>query len=68
MSERTAYIVSYFHDGVAIAAIPVEIENDIIKIVKVDNQYPKVFKDFPLIGCYDICWNAIINSRTFYPN
>ena len=57
------YFVSYIRKEKAIAAIPIEIDGEIIKILRVRNDMPKIFKDFPLIGCYDTRWNAIINAR-----
>lgn len=51
-----------------IAAIPVDITDQRLKILKVDETLPQVFKDFPLIGSPPIKWNAVINSNQFYPD
>ncbi len=52
-----------------IAAIPIVADkNNIKKILKVNKNLSQIFKDFPLIGCEKIKWNAIINSKKFYPN
>jgi hypothetical protein len=56
-------LVSYIKDDKAIAAIPIEINGEIIKILRIDSNLPKLFKDFPLIGFSDTKWNAIINAR-----
>ena len=50
------------------AGIPIEINGDDWKIIKVDQSLSQVFKDFPLIGSAPIKWNAIINSNLFYPD
>ena len=56
--------MSYFiHNEKAIAAVPVNIDENGIKILRVDDKLPKYFKDFPLIGCSDLKWNAIVNAR-----
>jgi len=67
-SKKVKYFVAYFLRNKAIAAVPVNIDNSCIEILRLNPNLPKYFKDFPLIGCPDTKWNAIINSREFYPN
>lgn len=50
------------------AGVPIEVDDDDWKILRVDQSIPQVFKDFPLIGSSPIKWNAVINSNQFYPD
>lgn len=50
------------------AGIPIDINGDDWKIIRVDQSFSQVFKDFPLIGSAPIKWNAVINSNQFYPD
>lgn len=68
MSNRIGYFVSYLKNNKFIAAVPVDVQDGIIKLLRVPLNLPNVFKDFPLIGSSDTKWNAVINSREFYPN
>lgn len=55
-------------DTYSMIAAPVSIDNGRVKLLQTNNKYPKIFKEFPLIGCQDHGFNFIFTSRKFYPN
>ena len=55
-------------DTFSTVAVPVSVEKDSIKLLETNEKYPKIFKEFPLIGCKDHGFNFVFTSRRFYPN
>ncbi len=49
-------------------AFPIHLDDHHIKLLEVKHKLPKMFKEFPLIGCKDFGFNFVFTSKRFYPN
>ena len=48
--------------------MPVKVKNEKLILLEANSQLPKMFKEFPLIGCQDTGFNYVFSSKLFYPN
>jgi hypothetical protein len=55
-------------DSKSTIAMPVSLNDGKIMLNEVNHKLPKIFKEFPLIGCKDHGFNFIFTSKQFYPN
>lgn len=53
--------------GFTSIAIPVEVDADIVTILPIDKNVPKLFCDFPLIGTEIFSFPVVINNPNFNP-
>lgn len=68
--EGSRFTAAYMRDeeSFSTVAVPVEINKCELHLLETNNKYPKIFKEFPLIGSKDHGLNFVFNSKRFYPN
>ena len=60
-------LLSDVNDKITIA-IPIKISGSEITILDIQEEVPKLFCDFPLLGTNDFKFPVIVNSSSFNPN
>ena len=66
-SNEPINIFTIENDGIMLA-VEIKQFNQKNHIVPFDNDLPKIFCDFPLLGTHDFSFPVVINSRDFNPN
>lgn len=65
--NESKIIVQYLYETYksinAIVAFPVRIEENKINLLMLEESFPKIFKEFPLIGCEDTGFNFAFTSE-----
>jgi len=65
--EPNVFTLAIFTKGLTSIALPVNIENDKISLISINDQTPRLFCDFPLIGTEKFHFPVIINNPNFNP-
>lgn len=65
--RKTVKIVLYREENIQLA-VPVEVRDKEVFIVRYPENMPKIFCDFPLIGTEDFSFPVVINSAQFNPD
>jgi hypothetical protein len=66
-SDSVKYTVAKMSNGLTSIAIPVAIKDGEVSILAIENNVPKLFCDFPLIGTEEFPFPVIINNPNFNP-
>ncbi|WP_445749428.1 sacsin N-terminal ATP-binding-like domain-containing protein [Polaribacter sp.] len=66
-SESDKITIAKLTSGFTNIAIPVKIDGETISIIEIDNNIPKLFCDFPLIGSEVFPFPVVINNPNFNP-
>lgn len=68
--ENSTFSAAYLEDEntLSTVAMPLKFEQEKVSLVELNHKMPKIFKEFPLIGCKDTGFNFVFTSRRFYPN
>lgn len=63
------FSIAYIKDEetYSVLAMPVSLSEG-LQLLEVNHNFPKMFKEFPLIGCKDHGFNFVFTSKQFYPN
>ena len=48
--------------------MPVEVNEKMIILLETKHDFPKIFKEFPLIGSKDHGFNFVFTSKMLFPN
>ena len=65
--EETIYSMVICSSGLTSITIPVQKDGDSISLISIDEQVPRLFCDFPLVGTEKFHFPAIINNPNFNP-
>lgn len=66
-NTRKSLTFAILNKNLTTIAIPIKIENDKVEIIPIDENVPKLFCDFPLIGTEMFSFPVIINNPNFNP-
>ena len=68
--DNKTFSLAYLEDDAtsSVIAMPLFIEGQKVRLMELNHKLPKIFKEFPLIGCNDTGFNFVFQSKKFYPN
>lgn len=67
-NDSTPINILTIKDDTLMLAVEIKQHNHENHIVSYDNNLPRLFCDFPLLGTHDFSFPVVINSRSFDPN
>jgi hypothetical protein len=67
IKERNVFTIAFLNKGLTSIALPVKKENEKIFLLSINEQTPRLYCDFPLIGTEKFHFPVIINNPNFNP-